>query len=233
MKFGTLQFMDKIQNLHGNPRVIVSDRDPIFTGNFWMDLFSCLGTQLAHSSSYHPQSDGQTEIVNKCLEGYLLCFGSNKQTQWVKWLPLVEWWYNNSFHTAAKMTLFMALCGYHPPSITSSLRENYKVLAVEDHIEHQQKFLQLLKDNLNLAQNQMKQQVYQHRSERSFDVRDWVFLRIHHTKKCPSRKIRRIINYFQSTTLILTRCCKRLVLWHTNWSFLLLHECIQFSMFHA
>ncbi|MBO1694876.1 DDE-type integrase/transposase/recombinase, partial [Bacteroides uniformis] len=59
-------FMDRIQKLHGSPRVIVSDRDPIFTGNFWTELFSCLGTQLAHSSSYHPQSDGQTEIVNKC-----------------------------------------------------------------------------------------------------------------------------------------------------------------------
>ena len=66
----------------------------------------------------------------------------------------------------------MALYGYHPPSITSYLREKYKVQAVEDHIEHQQEVLQLLKDNLNLTQNQMKQQAYQHRSERCFDVRD-------------------------------------------------------------
>ena len=81
-------FMDTIQKLHGNPKIIVSDRDPIFTRNFWMELFSCLGTQLAHSSSYHPQSDGQTKVVNKCLEGYLRCFVSDKKTQWVKWLPL-------------------------------------------------------------------------------------------------------------------------------------------------
>ena len=66
----------------------------------------------------------------------------------------------------------MALYGYHPPSITSSLRENSKVKAVEDHIEHQQEILQLLKDNLNLAQNRMKQQADQHRNERSFDVGD-------------------------------------------------------------
>ena len=57
-------FMETIQNLHGNPKIIVSDKDPIFTGNFWMELFSFLGTQLDHSSSYHPQFDGQTEIVN-------------------------------------------------------------------------------------------------------------------------------------------------------------------------
>ena len=72
----------------------------------------------------------------------------------------------------------MALYGYHPASITSSLRENSKVKAMEDHIEHQQQVLQLLKDHLTLAQNQMKQQVDYHRSERSFDVGNWVFLRV-------------------------------------------------------
>ena len=76
------------------------------------------------------------------------------------------------------MTPFMALYGYQPPSITSSLRENSKVQEMEDHIKHQQQVLQLLKDNLNLAQNQMKQQADQHRSERNFDVGDWVFLRL-------------------------------------------------------
>ena len=66
----------------------------------------------------------------------------------------------------------MALYGYHPPSITSYLRENSKVQAMEDHIKHQQEVLQLLKDNLNLAQNRMKQHADQHHGERSFDVGD-------------------------------------------------------------
>ena len=73
-------FMETVQKLHGSPNIIVSDIDSIFTGHFWIYLFSFLGTQLAHSSSYHPQSDGKTEIVNKCLEGYLRCFVSDKQT---------------------------------------------------------------------------------------------------------------------------------------------------------
>jgi hypothetical protein len=92
--------MEIVQKLHGVPKIIVSDRDPIFTRNFWNELFSCLGTQLAQNLSYHPQSDGKTEILNKCLEGYLRCFESNKQTQWVKWFPLAECWYNTSFHTS-------------------------------------------------------------------------------------------------------------------------------------
>jgi hypothetical protein len=90
---------------------------------------------------------------------------------------LAEWWYNTSFHIATKMTPFMALYGYHPPSITSSLKEKSKVQAVENHIDNQQ-VLQILKDNLTMEHNCMKQQAYQHRSERSFEVGDWVFLRL-------------------------------------------------------
>ena len=66
----------------------------------------------------------------------------------------------------------MALYGYHPPSITSSLKEKSKVQVVEYHIEHQQQVIQLLKDNLTMAQNRMKQQADQHRSERSFEIED-------------------------------------------------------------
>jgi hypothetical protein len=81
-------FMDTVQKLHGNPNIIVSDKDPIFTEHFWIDLFSCLGTQLAHSSSYHPQPDGQIEIVKKCLEVYLHCFVSNKTNTMVQMVTL-------------------------------------------------------------------------------------------------------------------------------------------------
>jgi hypothetical protein len=75
------------------------------------------------------------------------------------------------------MTPFMALYGYHHPSITS-LKEKSKVQAVEDYIKHQQQVLQILKDNLTMAQNCMKQEEDQHRSERSFEVGDWFFLRL-------------------------------------------------------
>jgi hypothetical protein len=147
-----------------------------------------LGTQLAHSSSYHPQSDGQTDIVNKCLEGYLRCFVSDKQTQWLKWLPLAEWWYNTSFHIATKITPFMALYGYHPPSITSSLKEKSNVQPVEYHIKNQQQVLQILNENLTMAHNRMKQKADQHRSERSFEVGDWVFLRLQPYKQMSLKK---------------------------------------------
>jgi hypothetical protein len=86
-------FMYQVFKIHGMPHSIVSDRDPTFTSNFWQELFK-QGTQLHLSTTYHPQTDGQTEVVNKCLETYLRCFFLEKKNQWAQWLPLAEWWYN-------------------------------------------------------------------------------------------------------------------------------------------
>jgi len=66
-------YLDNIYKLHGLPRSIVSDRDTFFLSSFWQALFSVLGVELLLSSSYHPQSNGQTEVLNRCLEQYLRC----------------------------------------------------------------------------------------------------------------------------------------------------------------
>ena len=106
------------------------------------------------------------------MEGCLHCLTLEKQSQWVDWLPLAEWWYNTSFHNSSKMSPFLALYGYHPPSITSSLKVSPRVQAVEDHLLHQQQVLSGLKENLAMAQNRIKKQVNQQRNERNFEVGD-------------------------------------------------------------
>ncbi|XP_042972780.1 uncharacterized protein LOC122304584 [Carya illinoinensis] len=71
-------FVNNIVKLHGFPRTIVSDRDRVFMSSFWRQLFELQGSQLKRSSSYHPQTDGQSEVVNRTLEQYLRCFSDEE-----------------------------------------------------------------------------------------------------------------------------------------------------------
>jgi transposase InsO family protein len=107
-------FLDNVFRLHGMPVCIVSDRDRIFTSKFWQLLFSLAGTVLRMSSAYHPQTDGQTERVNQCLETYLRCFVHACPSRRSSWLSLAEYWYNSSPHSALGRSPFEVLYGCLP-----------------------------------------------------------------------------------------------------------------------
>lgn len=91
-------FFHEVLRLHGLPKNIVGDRDSKFLSNFWQEVFRLCGTMLTPSTSYYPQTNGQTEIVNKWLEGYLKNYFSEQQRAWVRWLLLGEYCYNSSYH---------------------------------------------------------------------------------------------------------------------------------------
>lgn len=108
-------YLSAVYKLHGMPVAIISDRDPVFTSLFWQELFKKCRVKLQMSTAYHPQSDGQTEVVNKCLENYLKCMCTLRPKEWVDWLPLAEYWYNTSFHSSLNCSPYQALYGQAPP----------------------------------------------------------------------------------------------------------------------
>ncbi|MCO5562894.1 hypothetical protein L7F22_016530 [Adiantum nelumboides] len=90
-------FMSNIFKYHGMPQSIVSDRDPRMTSLFWRGLFENMGTTLKFSSSFHPQTDGQSE---EAILGLLKCYVSEHKGKWEQYLPLVEYAYNNTVHSS-------------------------------------------------------------------------------------------------------------------------------------
>lgn len=103
--------VDNICKLHGMPLSFVSDRDKVFTSAFWKQLFTLMQTKLLMSTAYHPQTDGQTERVNQCLEMFLRCSVHASPSKWKAWLPLAEYWYNTSYHTSLGCSPFKVVYG--------------------------------------------------------------------------------------------------------------------------
>ncbi|KAH0716261.1 hypothetical protein KY284_009166 [Solanum tuberosum] len=96
----------EVVKLHGIPRTIVSDRDAKFLSHFWRILWGKLGTKLLFSTSCHPQTDGQTEVVNRTLGNMLRAVLKGKLTSWEDYLPIVEFAYNRTFHSSTGKTPF-------------------------------------------------------------------------------------------------------------------------------
>ncbi len=120
------------------------------------------------STVYHPQTDGQTEVVNRSLEQYLRAFVADKTSQWVNWLPLVEYWFNTNYHTSTKNTPFKAFYGYPPPRLLEYILGTTQVEAVDNYLYTRQQALSLLETNLVVAQERMKLQADKNRTERKF-----------------------------------------------------------------
>ena len=107
-------FVKHIIKLWGVPKSIVSDRDPRFTGRFWTELFKMLGTDLKFSTSFHPQTDGQTERINSLLEMYLRHYLSAHQRDWAKLLDVAQFSYNLQRSEATGKSPFEIIMGFQP-----------------------------------------------------------------------------------------------------------------------
>ena len=107
-------FFREVVRLHGVPRTIVSDRDVKFMSYFWKTLWAKLGTKLLFSTTCHPQTDGQMEVVNRTLSMLLRAMIKKNLKVWEDCLPHVEFAYNRAVHSTTQMCPFEVVYGLKP-----------------------------------------------------------------------------------------------------------------------
>jgi hypothetical protein len=169
-------FFKAIVWLHGFPRSIVSDRDPIFTGNVWKELFKLAGVKLRMSITFPPQTDGQSEIVNKTIAMYLCCITGDRPRAWLEWLPWAEYCYNTSYHSVLKTMPFEVVFGRPPLAILPYTEGAATTEIVDTLLRAQGSFLQDVRERLLQAQEHAKRHYDGHHRVMEFAVGDWVLL---------------------------------------------------------
>jgi transposase InsO family protein len=146
-------YLDHIVGLHGVPKTIISDRGAQFIAHFWEQLQEALGTKLIQSSTYHPQTDCQTERVNQILEHMLRSCVIHYDKNWDKCLPLAEFSYNNSYQASLKMAPFEALYGRRCRTPLSGSQTSERKIFGPDLVVEAEEQVKVIQKNLRAAQS--------------------------------------------------------------------------------
>ncbi|KAL6575466.1 hypothetical protein OROMI_012751 [Orobanche minor] len=170
-------FAKEIVRLHGVSATIVSDRDPIFLSSFWKELFKSMGTKLRMSSAYHPETDGQSEVLNRCVEMYLRYFASERPKGWSKWLAWAEFAYNTGFQSGAGTTHFEVVYGRPPLVLIPFMPGEIRTQLLVDSLKERAEILGNLKVHLQRALQRMVREANKHRRPLEFSVGDNIYLK--------------------------------------------------------
>ena len=168
-------FMVNIFKYHGMPTSIVSDRDPRMTSLFWRALFENMQTTLKFSSSFHPQTDGQSEITNSVVLDLLKCYVSDHKEQWEQYLPLVEYAYNNTVHSSTGKAPFEIVEG--GKKVPPILHTKDKIFEADKFTKDWEEAYKKVKEALQKTQAKQKKAADRHRRHLEFALGDWVLLR--------------------------------------------------------
>jgi hypothetical protein len=170
-------FFKEVVRLHGLPKSIVSDRDTKFMGHFWRTLWKKLGTSLSFSSAYHPQMDGQTEVVNRSLGDLLRSLVTEHHSQWDHILPQAEFTYNDSLNRSTGQSPFQIVYGMQPRGV-SELKDaeqvEFRSASAEDFAEGMKELHSQIKERLQSSNQEYKRRADQHRRELQFEVGDLI-----------------------------------------------------------
>ncbi|KAD3336759.1 hypothetical protein E3N88_32278 [Mikania micrantha] len=171
-------YVNEIVSRHGVPISIISDRDSRFMSRFWQTLQNALGTQINMSTAYHPQTDGQTERTNQTLEDMLRSCVIDFGGSWDIHLPLVEFSYNNSYHTSIQCAPFEALYGRkcRSPICWSEVGES-QIIGPE-FIQETTDKIALIQERIKAARDRQKSYADNRRRPLEFQAGDRVMLKV-------------------------------------------------------
>jgi hypothetical protein len=171
-------FISEIVKLHGVPVSIVSDRDPIFTSHFWKAFQRALGTHLNMSTSYHPQTDGQSERTIQTLEDMLCAYVLEDGGSWNNHLPLIEFSHNNSYHSSIGMAPYEALYGRKCRTPLCWAEVGDKSIIGPEIIQETTLKIKSIQEKMRTTQGSQKSYADRRRRPLEFEEGDHVFLRI-------------------------------------------------------
>ncbi|CAL1400329.1 unnamed protein product [Linum trigynum] len=171
-------YIKEIVRLHGVPISIVSDRDPSFTSRFWQSLHDALGTKLHFTSAYHPQTDGQSERTILTLEELLRSCVMQWEESWIDHLPLIEFAYNNQYHSSLGVPPYEALYGRKCRTPLCWDVEGARQISGPEIVQITVDKVKEIRERLRVAQDRQKVYVDTNRREVNFEVGEKVFLKV-------------------------------------------------------
>ncbi|GJT84048.1 putative reverse transcriptase domain-containing protein [Tanacetum coccineum] len=171
-------YLNEIVARHGVPISIISDRDSRFTSRFWQSMQEALGTRLDMSTAYHPQTDGQSERTIQTLEDMLRACVLDFEGSWDVHLPLVEFSYNNSYHSSVRCALFEALYGRKCRSPIMWVEVGEGQLIGPELVQETTEKISQIKDRLKAARDHQKSYADKRRKPLEFSVGDYVLLKV-------------------------------------------------------
>jgi transposase InsO family protein len=191
-------FISNVYRTHGPPETIVSDRGPQFISEFWTEFCRILGIKLKLSTAYHPQTDGQTEIMNQYLDQRLRPFINYHQDNWSDLLPVMDFAQAALPHDSTGLAPFYIEFGYEPrtsfdwtpPSAPANARERINREEAQQLAKRMYNAWQTARENMQKAQERQKKQADKKRREVDFNEEDmvWVSMKNWKTDR-PSRKL--------------------------------------------